>query len=231
MKTLSSFVLAFCFATVVSAQERVIDKAEFDVMVTEGHSHRLKWQSEKYRMTVTTSSKVPGRPQTDYSSKSLVEFGPSKETRTIITSVFAGKPAVAKESLRIGNWQYTRSGNEAWIRKEYAPTETPVSKEKEESLYQELSSQAEYRYRGEGKLMDQPVRIFVTTNREKKVSQKNGQTSETESKTTYWVDSKGLILKSEFTAENRAQITSQTSVIMEWQIDPSIKFTAPDIIP
>ena len=206
-----------------------MEKAEFDAMLAEGNNHKAKWKGEKYRMTVTTSSKVTGRPATDYSSKMIFEFGPSMESRSVTTSVFGPNPASTRESMRIGNWVYSRSGNDPWTRKEYA-AQAPT-KENEESAYQVLSSQTEYRYLGEGKLIDKPVQMFAQTNRQKKVNQKTAETYETESRTTYWVDANGMILKSEFIADNRGKNTSQTLVNTDWQLDPSITFAAPEIVP
>jgi hypothetical protein len=230
MKILFCFVLVLSCVALVPAQERVVEKAEFDKMVAGGYNHKLDWKDEKYRMTITTSTKAVGKPEMDYSSKTIMEFGLSTEARSIRSYAFGGKPGPTSESLRIGNWLYTRSGSDAWTRKE-APSENLAAKEKEESPYQIISSEAEYRYIGEGKLLDRPVQIFIKIDRQKKVGQKTGETSETESKTKYWVDQKGLILKSEFVAETRGKITSQTTVNMEWQLDPSITFAPPVIAP
>ena len=229
MKILFCLVLALCSVVIVPAQERVMEKAEFDKILAEGQTHRLKWAGEKFRMTVTTSAKTIGQPQTAYSSKMIIEFGPSMETRTVNTSVFGENPAKKFESMRLGNWVYRRSEDGPWTRKEYA--EPTAGKENQDTDYPVLSSKAEYRYLGEGKLMDKRVQVFVTTDRQTRIDQKTGDTRETESKTTYWVDETGLIVKSDFIANSRGKVTSQTSVIFEYQLDPSITFTAPEIAP
>jgi hypothetical protein len=172
---------------------------------------------------------VTGRPQTDFSSRGVIEVGPSMENRTINSSTFGGKPTPTRESLRIANWVYTRSGNDGWTRMQYSAT--PTAKETEESPFQVLSSQAEYTYLGEGKLMDKPVQIFLKTERQTKVNQKSGEASETESRNKYWIGPNGMVLKSDFIAETRGKTTSRTTVVMEWQIDPSITFTLPEIFP
>jgi hypothetical protein len=230
MKTLSWIVLVLCSAALAPAQDRVMDKAEFDAIVSGAYGHQEKWKGEKYRMTVTTSSTVTGRPQTDWSSKTMTEFGPSAETRSIYASVFGGKPATDKESLRIGNWLYMRSGNDAWTRKEYVPSGA-AAKETEESPRKMLSSQVEYRYLGPGTLTGRPAHVYVKTERRTTLNEKSGETAEIESKNTYWVDAKGTILKSEFRSEHRGNNTMQTSVIMEWELDPSITFNVPEIVP
>ena len=207
-----------------------MDKTEFDAMVNGGYDHKTKWKGEKYRMTVITSTTVPGRPQTDFSTKTITEFGPSMVTRSTYANVYGGKPAPARESVRIGNWLYTRSGTDAWIRKEYvASGSTP--KEPEPSPRKILTSQAEYKYRGQSTLSDRPVHIYIKTLRETGFNEKSGENYESESTNKYWIDAKGTVLKNEYRGENRGKITSQTSVSMEYVIDPSIIITAPEIAP
>lgn len=230
MKILFYFVLVFCCAVMVPAQERVMDKAEFDAMVNGGYDHRVKWKGEKYRMTVTTSSKVTGRPQTDWSSKTISEYGSSAEARSIYTSEFGGKASPAKESLRIGGWLYTRTGNDAWSRKEYVSS-SGAEKEKEESSRKVLSSHAEYKYLGQTTLGNKPVHMYVKTERRTTLNERSGETTESESRNTYWVDEKGTVLKNEYKSDNRSKHTSQTYILMAWELDPSIEFTAPEIAP
>jgi hypothetical protein len=213
----------------VSAQERVIEKSEFEALVAEGSNHHIRWKGEKHRMTVTTSSKVPGRSQTDWSSKMIFEYGPAKEIRTVTTSSFGGNAVPRKESLKLDNWVYTRTGNDPWTRKEYVSA--GAAKDGEESTLKILKSQEEYRYLGPVRLIDVPVDVYVKTERQTKYNQKNGEKAENDIKVTYWIDAKGTILKSEFRGENRGTITSQTSVITEWMLDPSITFTAPEMVP
>ena len=229
MKILSCVVLTLCALATVPAQERVMDKTEFETLVSEGQKHPVKWKGEKYRMIVTTSSKAVGRPQTDWASKIIVEYGPAAEHRSVSSSTFGDKANPTQETLRVGNWVYRRSGNEPWTRKEYAESKAP---ERPESPVEILETDAQYKYLGPGSLVDKPVHIYVKAERQKKVDKKSGNTIETDSKVTYWVDSSGMVLKLEFTAESRAtNVTSQTRVMTLWELDPSISFVAPDIVP
>jgi hypothetical protein len=115
------------------------------------------------------------------------------------------------------------------LEKEYA--ESTAGKENQDTDYPVLSSKAEYRYLGEGKLMDNGSKCLSRRTGRRGIDQKTGDTRETESKTTYWVDEKGLIVKSDFIANSRGKVTSQTSVIFEYQLDPSITFTVTEIAP
>ena len=93
-------------------------------------------------MTVTTSAKVIGRPQMDHSSKSIHEFGSSSDSRSMTTSVFGSNSASTGESIRIGNWIYTRFGKDAWSRKEYAIA-TPAPAKESADMGFELSGRVQ----------------------------------------------------------------------------------------
>jgi hypothetical protein len=229
MKRIFSFVLILGSVAVVAAQERVLSKAEFDAVVNDGYGHKEKWKGEKYRLTVTTSSTVAGRPHTDFSSKNITEFGPSGETRTISSSVFGGKASVPTETLRIGEWLYTRSGDEAWARKDYVASNT-AAKDKEETPRKILNSEAEYKYLGQVSTGDNILHVYVKTERQTAFNEKTSETSETESKNVYWVNPKGIVLKNEYTSQHRGKNSMQTSLTMEWELDPLIAFEVPAVI-
>ena len=229
MKKSLCLVLVSCCVAIVSAQERVLEKAEFEALVAEGGIHPFRWKDEKYRMTVTSSSKLIGRRQTDWASKMVVEFGPGKETRTVSTSSYGGSAYPTKETLTLGNWIYSRTGNDPWTRKEKAPV--GAATKGEESTLKVLSSQVEYRFAGQSSLRNSLAHVYVKTERQTKYNEKNGETFETDTRTTFWIDAAGMIIKQEFKAETRGKFTSQTSVIFEWMLDPSITFTAPEVVP
>jgi hypothetical protein len=229
MKILPCVLLTLCCLVNVPAQERVMDKTEFESLVSDAQKHRLIWKDEKYRMTVTTSSKAVGRPQTDWSSKIIVEYGPGTDNRSISSSVFGDKVNPTEEALRIGNWVYRRSGDKPWTRKEYAAPKAP---ERPESPVQVLETDSQYKYVGPGLLGDKPVQIYVKTERQTKVGNKSGDSMQTDIKVTYWIDTNGTLLKSEFAAETRgSNVTSQTQVVTLWERDASISFVEPAIAP
>ena len=229
MKILICVALTLCCFATVPAQERVIDKTEFESLVSEGQKHPLKWKGEKYRMTVTTSSKAVGRPQTDWSSKIIAEYGLATENRSITSSTFGDKANPTNEVLRVGNWVYRRSGNEAWTRKEYAESKAP---ERRESPVQILETDSQYKCVGPGLLGDKPVQIYVKSERQTKVDKQSGNPIESDTKATYWVDSNGIVLKHEYISESRgSKVTSQTRIVMQWELDPSISFVPPEIVP
>jgi hypothetical protein len=230
MKILLCFVLLFWCVASVTGQEKVIDKSEFDAVVAEGNNHYLRWKDEKYRMTVLTSSKVIGRPQTDSSSKMIIEFASPEEKRTVRTSTFGGKPNPIHESILIGKWMYTLVGPDSWTRKEYEPSRAPA--DAPESPFQTLGTAADYRYLGREQLGGKTANVYRKTERQTKVNQKNGENTESDAKSTYWFGEDGALLKNEYRSESRsASLTIHTLVVLEWAIDPSIVITEPTVTP
>ena len=228
MRTVFGLILLLCFVAIASAQDQVIDKAEFDSIVAKGNNHRSVWKGEKYRMTVTTSSKALGRPQTDWASKIMVEYGSGDEFRSINSSTFGEKKNPTNESLRIGSWLYSRVDTGSWTKKTYSAPEAP--KNKPESYVETISSTVEYKSLGTGTLMGKPVRIYAKTERENVVSKQTGETSDRVLKVTYWIDENGTILKNEFASESRGpRAQTQTLITTLWELDPSISFSIPEI--
>ena len=229
MKKLLSFAFILCCAVIAAAQERVIDKSEFDSLVTSGSRHHVIWKDEKYRMTVTTSSKAAGRPATDWSSKIVIEYGTPGETRSFSSSTFGEKVNPTSETLRVGEWTYSRTGDAAWKKKKY---EAPVQKEREPGPMELIGATTEYKHVGTGTFMDKPVQIYVKNEKATRVSKAKGETTESDVKVTYWIDANGTVLKNEYSSENRGpSVTSRTLITTTWERDPSIKFTVPEITP
>jgi hypothetical protein len=230
MKTLFLVALLFYFAAPVSAQDKIIDKPEFDAAVVHASYHQKIWKGAKYRMTVTTSSKVADRPETDWSSKMVFEYGAANARRTLTTSAFGGKPIPAKESIVLGKWSYSRTGDGAWIRKEY---ESLAGKtEKDETPNETLPTDVEYKDLGPGDLMGKPVHIYAKTERRTRRDEESGEKRESFSKVTYWVGTDGALLRREYSSESRGtSATTHTVIITDWERDPTIDVTAPEIAP
>ena len=209
-----------------------MDKAAFDAVVSEGSQHKTRWKGEKYRMTVATSSRVAGRRQTDWSSKMIFEYGSGSEFRSVTTSQFGDNPVAKKEMLLPGNCDcvYSRSGEGSWTRKEHQKTTNPAP-EKKESPFDVVANEVKYAHVGAGSLLNKPVQIYVKTERGTTQSKSNGDTTESDVKVTYWIDADGIVLKREYASENRGAVISHTSIVTEWELDPSISFTAPEIVP
>jgi len=233
MKILVCFVLLSCCVAIVAAQEKVIDKTEFDAVVAEGNKILVRRKGEKYRMTITTSAKIIGRSQNDWSSKAISEFGSADQTHHIYASTFGGKARPTTEAIVIGKWQYTRSGTDPWIRKEYEPDQPQAHVAlPTESPYQTIETVADYKYLGKENLGGRPANVYQKIERQTKVDKKNGENAESETKATYWFTEDGTMLKNEHRSGLRsATMTTQNLIILEWALDPSIVITEPDVAP
>jgi hypothetical protein len=230
MKILISVLLVLCFVAIGSAQERIIGQAEFDSVVAEGGKHRQKWK-EKYRMTVTSYAKTDGRPSTDWSSNMTYEYGAPRELRSVTNSMFGEKIIPAKEFITIGNTIYQRTGNGSWTRHdETNETSMPKQTEKTETSAQISGTEIEYKYLGTENLAGKPVQVYLKTERGSSTKE-NGENVQTTRIAKFWIGADGLIIKSEHSSEGRSGTqTFRTSVISQYELDPTIDITAPKIV-
>ena len=227
MKVLSLLLATVVFGSIAVAQERSIDKAAFESMVEAGNAS-VKWSGQKYRMTVNTRSKIDGRPQTDWSSNMIIEYGPKGEVKSVSNSSFGGTTRPTTRSLRLGDTVYTRTGDQAWMRTE-KQVNTP--REPNESTTRETTeSDIKYRYLGPAVYRNNTSQTYAKTSHRSSVDQTSGAKTESDITTTYWVDANGIILKTEFRAEGQGtNSTHHTMIVTEWELDPSIEFTPPEI--
>jgi hypothetical protein len=233
MKISFCFVLVFCCVAIVTAQERVIDKSEFDAVVTDSNKTLVRLRNEKYRMTVTTSGKIIGRPKNDWSSKTISEYVSADQTRSIYSSMLGGKENPTKEAIVIGKWRYTRTGTDSWSRKAYEPGQTQAQQAPPyESPFEVIGTVADYKYLGKENLAGRSADVYQRIERQTKVNKKNGENTETETKLTYWVGEDRTLWKSEHRFDSRgATQTTQNMVILEWMSDPSLVITEPVLTP
>ena len=222
-------MLVFCFVAMGSAQERVINQAEFDSVVAEGGKHRLKWK-EKYRLTVTTYAKTEGRPAADWSSNMIFEYGAPRELRSVTNSVFGEKIIPAKEFINIGDVSYQRTGSGSWTRHDSTGASASEQTEKAKTPQPLSITEIEYRYLGTENLAGKPVQVYLKTERGTSTKD-NGENVQTDRKAKFWISADGLIVKSEYSTESRSTAqTFRTSVISQYELDPTINITAPKIV-
>jgi hypothetical protein len=218
-----SFLVLAAFVSAFS-QEKTIDKSEFDAVYGASTNQYLKWKGRTFRQTITTETRVLGRPATDYSSKSVTEFGLGGAVRAVYESTFGGKTSAKRESIRIGDVIFERSGEGEWTKRVQqtdlaAPPQSPV---------EVISIQTEYRFLGNELYKNKMARTYSTTDTEISVSKANGSTSEKVRTTKYWFDQDGTLVKSDFRSNSKiGDRSSYTGVIVEWELDPSIAIAAP----
>lgn len=234
MKPLIGLLLLASSFVVGSAQEKVIDRSEFDSIVKDDKAQSQKWAGKSYRMTVSTLAQISGKPESDYSAKMIFEYGSNGSSRIIHSSTFGGKTNTT-ETLKIGKLVYTRIGTEAWTRKEGQTSPVPAQgsgNEADKAPFQVMSSETEYKYLGPGDYKGEKVEIYIRTERQKKVNSVTGKAMDSVITSKYWINGDGLILKNEIRSENHwTDQTSHNSIITEREPDPTMLFKEPDITP
>lgn len=207
------------------AQEKTISQIELETLSINS-SEKLKGKA--YRMILISKSSVEGRPETDYSSKTVFEYVSPTASRFAIESTFQ---SVTKknETIRIGDKVYSREGDSNW--KESAYTGKTVTATKEPGASVQLETQTEYKYLGVEKLNNQDTRLYTKVSKSKSINQTNGK--ETFSTTTikYWFSEDGILLKMDReTDSNSGSMIHRTRLTQIWELDPNLSIEAPKII-
>jgi hypothetical protein len=222
------FVLLSVIGTL--AQQKVIDKSEFDAIVKTGDMHRQQWAGKSYRISVATSAQIKENPGSNYSSKMTIEFASNGDRRYLQSSTFGDK-TTSSESLTVGNWTYSRNGTEPWKRVERSRGDGEESGS-ETGLLEQISSVTQYNSLGAGEIKGRPVRMYLSTIREKKLNRSSGITIELVSKSKYWINADGLTAKNKLISKRHSHTQNTHNVILtEWELDPTIAITEPEISP
>lgn len=211
------------------AQGESISKAEFDAVQNDSAHPNIRWKGLTYRAVITTETTSSIGKQFDYRSKMMTEYGSSGATRSAHESQMAGGEPKQSETVRIDSLVYSRTGAGAWSRKP-ANGSSPVADPARQATSNELSSEAEYRYLGTIEFRGKPAKVYQKTETRKAVDTKSGAEMTSVSTTKYWFDADGTLLKSVFKSDSkRGEMTSRTGVVMEYELDPNIRITAPSV--
>jgi len=221
MKKILCIALILFGCVGVFAQEKTIEQSEFDAV----YKNSLGKWGGKYRMTLTTQSSVEGRPQTDYSSKTTMEFALPTGSRTIYENSFGAK-STKTEKIRIGDKTYTRKEGEAWMEESSEAKSQP----KDKSTSVEGDSQVEYKFLGSEKFNNQTANIYAKIAETKRIHPANNKETLSVATTKYWFGDGGIILKSDMEMKSRTgEAIHYSRVTQIWESDPNIKIEAPDL--
>jgi hypothetical protein len=217
--------------TFVSAQGTVLSAAEFGRIVGSDpeKAGTARWkQNLPYRMTMTTTSRMEGRPETDWTSRNVHEFAASGAKRSVLESKFGSGPAKTRESIVIGGVTFRREGGN-WIKEPTDPAEpaadgpVPVF-----GAFETVSREAEYKFLGAETIKGAIVKVYWKSEREKRVDKAAGVESVTERTAKYFMSLAGMLVRS----ENESKTTAGTQVLrtaftIEWESDPRIAIALP----
>ena len=216
-------VLLFGFIGVF-AQEKTIGQAEFDAVYQNSPE---KWKGKSHRMIITTQSSTEGRPQTDYSSKSVIEYASTTTNRMIYENSFQSKTKKS-ETIRVGDKVYKREGSEAWKEANSGAESQPEKKIM--SIENPVDGQIEYKFLGTEKLDNQTANVYAKIARKKQINSANKKETLSTSTTKYWFGEDGMILKLDMKMESQTgDMKHHTHLTQIWESDPNIKIEAPNL--
>ncbi len=208
-------------------QGEVITKAEFDGINNNSTHPNMRWNGRHFRAVITTETSATIGPQFDHKSKFVTEYGPNGATRSLHESQTGSSEARRSETIRIGDAVYSRTGNGVWSRKDSKIQEKATEVEQRPSSH-ELDVDAEYRFLGTEEFRGKTAKVYQRVETRNRVDTKSGEVVVSTSTTKYWFDAEGTMLKSVFRSDSkRKDLVSRTGVVMEYELDPAIKITAP----
>jgi len=230
MKKIFCLMLILLASLSVSAQEKTIDRLEFDA-IYKGSTE--KWKGKQHRLTVINQSRAEGRPQTDYSSKAVFEFGLDNAARTLLESTYQSVTSKS-EAIRIGGKNYSRKGNEKWQEAALVANakfdNSSEPKNSRTSTDNMDESRVEYKYLGTEILNNQTATVYTVIENKKGINSKTGKESVSSTITKYWFGKDGMILKSDRINEGRnGEMIFHFRSTMAWESDSNIKIEAPSL--
>lgn len=219
MKTILGLLLVLAGFSAVSAQEREIQKAEFEAVMKNAIAIL---DARPHRVTVTSNTNVNGKPQEATSAKTIVEVA-SKDRRRSIRELKSVNQNSKRELIRFGNKTYLRENDGQW--KQDSNQNNPAN-----GNTKVANEQVSYKFLGKDTLNNQSVTVYQrVTSRIMNDSLTNEEIQSNET-VKYWVDDKGALLKREMTRENRrGGKIFNFNVTAAFDYDQNIQIIAPQI--
>ncbi len=230
MKLFLTLALIISGAAYTLAQERVIDKTEFDAALKGTAEHKIKWAGKTYRITATASAKMADKPDSDHSFKSILEFAPPHNMRTMLTNTHGGK-STTTETLLLGDLSYSRENGGPWsvAKRRSASAANTKSTNDDSPPFTVVSSDTTYFLVGKEPFKGAMATVYRTVENTRKVFGSTGVESESIITSVYWV-ADGVQRKYDLRSQNRSSTFSSNNVItLEWDLDPTITLIAPQI--
>jgi len=220
------FCLAFVLLAAVGvlAQEKTIEKAEFDPILRNSYG---KYAGQSYRRTINFEDLPTVSNPRKMTRKTVMEFAATRGSRSISE---VDSPAIKKktERIMIGGKIYTRTNDGDWTEEKL---EVP---EKKESPLKPVEEEIEYKSLGAEKLNGQSANVYAKIQRQKRVDEARNSETLTTITTKYWFGEDGGILKEETLYESRIKSEKRATEsvfrnlrVSVWEIDPNIKIEAP----
>ncbi len=226
MKLVSTFIVIILGVVSTFAQERVIDKVEFDLALKGTDQHKTKWQGRSYRLSVETSARIDGKPDSDYSARMLIEFGPDRNTRSVLISRF-GDSSTTQETRSLGDKTYSRTNGGPWVTKERKAASASDRKPDEAGPFVTISADATYFRLGERPFKEAAATVYRKVENTKEVFRSTGVESTSVCTTEYWLVD-GIQRRHDLTCQHRRPTQIANNVVNQsWDLDPTIVIREP----
>ncbi|MBX7173844.1 MAG: hypothetical protein K1X72_22940 [Pyrinomonadaceae bacterium] len=217
MKTLLVLSLVLCGFITTFAQEKVIQKSEFDGIVK---NVMEIFKSRPFRITSTSEIHVNGKPQENRASKTVIEV--NKNNRRFVNERTSSEKTSKREYIQIGEKAYLREDSGEW-------KETNIIDPNQTGSLKIVSEQIEYKLIGTEALNNQVVNVYLKTSNSKKIdSANNDQEILSVESVKYWIDKDGSLLKRETNRENKVgALTIHFHAVSKFEYDQNIQISPP----
>ena len=227
MRILSIALLAAASVLSIQAQEKIISSAEFAAAERTADA-TFQAKQVPARWTLSTESRMEGRPQTDWVSRTVMEFGTNGSRRHSGQSTLGGSPVKQETVIKIGDKTYHKADGEEWkegaVETDRGPSEETIS---EPPI---TYTHVEYKYLGSGVLNGKKVRMYLKTEGRKQTAKDAVVVSESEASTKYWFGESSDFYRSEYRSTTKTGDKIFHGIItIEKELDPSISISAPEI--
>lgn len=219
MKTILYLLLLLVGFTAVSAQERAIQKAEFEAVMKNAIAIL---DARPHRVTVAREMKVNGMPQESSSEKVIVEIA-AKDKRRAVREIKSAKQNLKREIIRVGDKEYSRENNGQW-------QQTGIKNRAESENLKVNSEENVYKSLGKDTLNNENVSVYQRISNRAMTDNSNNEELNLTENVKYWIDDKGTLLKREMTRESRRPgKTFNTTMTVTFDYDQNIQVIAPQI--
>lgn len=220
MKTiLCLLVMMLGLTMTMSAQEKVFQKADFDVLLKNA-VEILK--AKPHRIVVVSLSDVNGKPQEAESSKTIVEVA-SEDKRRSVREYKSADKNLKREFVRVGAQTYLRENEGKW-------TQTVASANQSPTNMKVVDEQIQYKLIGKETLGGKNSTVYQRTKNSRMTDNSTNEEIQSTEVVKYWFDENGNLLKRERNRENRrgGKIFHFTNTAT-FEYDSSIQVAAPGV--
>jgi hypothetical protein len=207
---------------ILQAQEKTIGAPEFEA-AERAANELFANKTVPAKWTIVTENRREGWPQTDWRSRTVMEFGPDRSSRRATESSFGGDPQKKEYAITVGGRKFERSGDGGWSETTGgANVKLPGAEPENTTLH------VEYKYLGNGVLNGKNVRMYIKTEGRTINAGSDGALSKVEASTRYWFGENGDFYRMEYTSTTVTDgKVMHTNVTIEKEPDPQISITAP----